>query len=134
MEPNLCGKTILVVEGSLLAGSELAESFGRCGARVHLTANLINAFSLLRRTHFDGAVIDHGLHNEAFDLCTELRDLDVPYICCNAPHRLQRAASRKSDADHALWRLGDMLASRADLEAGYSTITQPAYGATASDN
>jgi hypothetical protein len=116
MAPNLSGKKILIVEGSLLAGAELADAFGRCGARAHLTANVINAFSLLRRSQFDGVVIDHGLHNEAFDLCLELRDLGIPYISCKAPHRLQKAASLKRDADHAVWRLGDMVASRTDLD------------------
>ncbi len=134
MERDLSGKTILIVEGSLLAGGELAAVLSKCGARVHLTTNFINAFSLLRRIPFDGAVVDRGLHNEAFDLCSELRELDIPYICCNAPHRLQKAASRKSDANHTLSRLGDMLASRVHLEAGCSTNMRPAYGATASVN
>ncbi len=116
MAPNLSGKAILIVEGSLLAGAELADALGRCGARAHLTANVINAFSLLRRSRFDAAVIDHGLHNEAFDLCLELRDLGIPYISCKAPHKLQRAASLKRDADHAVWRLGDMIATRTALD------------------
>lgn len=105
MEHNLTGKTILIIEGSLLAGAELRDAFGRAGARVYLTGNVINAFSLLERIRFDGAVIDQGLHNAAFELYSELQDLGIPCICCTAPHRLQKAAARKRDADHVVWRL-----------------------------
>lgn len=102
---DLGGKTILIVEGSLLAGAELADAFHRAGAQVHLTTNIINAFNLLRREPFDGAVVDEGRHNEAFDLCSELRDLGVPYIGCVAPHRLQRATMRARDAEHVVGQL-----------------------------
>lgn len=102
---DLGGKTILIVEGSLLAGTELADAFRRSGANVQLTTNIINAFNLLRREPFDGAVVDQGRHNEAFDLCSELRDLGVPYIGCVAPHRLQRASMRARDAEHVVGQL-----------------------------
>ena len=46
--------------------------------------DLISASSVIERHMFDGAVIDKGLHNQAFDLCTELQLLDVSYITCNA--------------------------------------------------
>ncbi len=106
MDRDLGGKNILIVEGSLLAGGELADAFRRAGADVHLTTNIINAFNLLRRREpFDGAVVDQGRHNEAFDLCSELRDLGIPYIGCVAPHRLQRAAMRARDADHVVGQL-----------------------------
>jgi hypothetical protein len=125
MPHNLSGKNILIVEGSLLAVRELKEAFDRSGAQVYLTANAINAFSLLRRIRFDGAVIDQGLHNEAFDLCSELHDLGVPYICCTAPHQLQNLATRKRDAEHAVWRLDNIVLSRADLRTGYFETNQP---------
>lgn len=132
MERYLSGKTILIIEGSLLAGEEIAEALSRCGARVHLTTNFINAFSLLRRMSFDGAVVDQGLHNEAFDLCSELRELDIPYFCCSAPHRLHTPAARKRDADQIAWRLSEIISGRTDLEAEYCPIKQPAYSASAS--
>jgi hypothetical protein len=115
MGHNLTGKKILVVQGSLLAGAELKDAFDRSGARVYHTHSVINAFNLLRRIRFDGAVVDQGLHNAAFDLCSELHDLRTPYICCAAPHRLQEASARVRDADHAVWRLADIIASRADI-------------------
>lgn len=111
---DLGGKTILIVEGSLLAGAELADAFHRAGAQVHLTTNIINAFNLLRREQFDGAVVDQGRHNEAFDLCGELKDLAVPYICCVAPHRLQKAATKKRDADHAVRQLAGKIFAPAE--------------------
>jgi hypothetical protein len=60
MERNLTDKTILIVQGSLLAGPDIEAAFSRSGARVHLTTNLINAFSLLRRVRFDGALTRTG--------------------------------------------------------------------------
>jgi hypothetical protein len=126
MELNLSGKTILIVQGSLLAGPELRDAFGRSGARVYLTANAINAFSLLRRVRIDGAVVDQGLHNAAFDLCSELQELKVPYICCAAPHQLQKPAARTRDANHAVWRLGDIIASRTDIPGDYGGTGVPA--------
>jgi hypothetical protein len=105
MDRDLSGKSILIVEGSLLAGAELADAFRRAGADVQLTTNIINAFNLLRREQFDGVVVDYGRHNEAFDLCSELRDRGVPYISCAAPHWLQKAAVRIRDADHAVRQL-----------------------------
>lgn len=112
MDRDLDGKTILIVEGSLLAGAELADAFRRAGANVQLTTNIINAFNLLRREPFDGAVVDQGRHNEAFDLCSELRDLGVPYIGCVAPHRLQRAAMRARDAEHVVGQLQSMISNQ----------------------
>lgn len=127
MAPHLGGKTILIVQGSLLAGAELADAFEENGARVHLTSNCINAFDLLRRIKFDGAVIDQGLHNEAFDLCSELRDLAIPYMCCAAPHRLHKLATRKRDADHAVWRMVDVMSKEDRLGAVYAGIGQPRH-------
>lgn len=110
MERNLSGKKILIVEGSLLAGQDLEQAFIRAGAQVYLTANIISAFGLLRSVHFEGAVIDQGLHNEAFDICCELRELGIPEVCCAAPHRLQASAARQRDAEHVVRRLDERIA------------------------
>ena len=48
MERNLSGKNVLIVQGSLIAGSELKDAFERAGARVYITGNLISALNLLR--------------------------------------------------------------------------------------
>jgi hypothetical protein len=119
MERNLSGKNVLIVQGSLIAGSELKDAFERAGARVYLTGNLISAFNLLQRVEFDGAMIDQGLHNEAFDLCMELRELSIPYMCCASPHRLQGLAARVSDADHAVWKLANVLSIADDSFGDY---------------
>lgn len=117
MERNLIGKTILIVEGSLLDGAELAEAVGRAGGRVNLTTNIINAFGLLDRTRFNGALIDQGLHNKSFELYGELRDLGIPYICCAAPHRLQKAAVKRRDAYHAVRQLASVISEEAGAPA-----------------
>jgi DNA-binding response OmpR family regulator len=122
MESKLSGKNILILQGSLLAGSELRDAFMRSGARVFVTENLISAFDLIQRKHFDGAIVDQGLHNEAFDLCTEFQALNIPYICCNAPHRLQGLTARGRDADHAVWKLANVMSSVDDLVGDYVPI------------
>lgn len=109
METELAGKNILIVQGSSLAADALRTALIRAGARVNVTAMPLNAFDLLRRVRFDGAVLDQGLHNEIFDLCEELRDLGVPYILCSTPHRLQGLSARTADAAHAVWRLGHVM-------------------------
>jgi hypothetical protein len=131
MERNLTDKTILIVQGSLLAGPDVEAAFSRSGARVHLTANVINAFSLLRRIRFDGAVVDQGLHNAAFDLCSELQDLEIPYISCAAPHQLQKPAARKRDADHAVWRLGEMISTQTGSPSDWAGARQSASAQSA---
>lgn len=98
MHPNLLGKKILVIKGSLLSARELEAALMEEGARVQTVTNLISAFSIIERETFDGAVIDKGLHNQAFDLCTELKSLDVPYINCSTPHDLQKPSAKKRDA------------------------------------
>jgi len=118
MRQDFSGKTILVVQGSVLEGAELETAFRQSGAQLYLTGNAISAFNLLQRVQFDGAVVDQGLHNAAFDLCSELRDLDVPYICCTTPHRLQSPSVRQREAERAVWRLGDMIARRSEIGAG----------------
>jgi len=113
MQESLNGKKILIVKGSLIASDELQEALASEGARPFLAHNVSHAFELVERIKFDGVMVDHGLHNEAFDLCTELQAGDIPYISCNAPHRLQGWQARKRDAEHAVWKLAHVL-SRVD--------------------
>jgi DNA-binding response OmpR family regulator len=113
MENKLTGKKILIVNGSVLADAELRDALVRLGAKVTVTKNMVSAFDLIARRDFNGAVIDHGLHNEAFDLCTELQALDIPYISANVPHRLQGLEARERDADATAERLANLI----ELEA-----------------
>jgi hypothetical protein len=122
MTRNVSGKTVLIVQGSLLSGSDLEDAFTRSGARVYLTTNIISAFGLLRRIRFDGAVVDQGLHNAAFDLCSELHDVGVPYICCASPHRLQKPGARIREAEHAVRRLDDIISSTIQVPPGFAGL------------
>ena len=109
MESKFAGKNILIVKGSLLADAELRNALVRQGAKVSITGNLVSAFDLVGRKHFDGAVVDHGLHNEAFDLCTEFQALCIPYISASTPHRLQGLAAREREAEVTVQRLANIL-------------------------
>lgn len=121
---ELAGKNVLIVEGSLLSTPELKEALEEAGATAIVTANLISAFSLLERVKFDGAVIDQTLHNEAFDLCTELMSVGTPYISCNAPHRLQGASARKRAAQLAAEKLVRLLTEVDEPEIETGILSQ----------
>jgi hypothetical protein len=124
MELNLTGRNVLIVEGSSVASDALNDAFNRAGARVYLTGKVITAFDLVQRVRFDGAVLDQGIHNEVFELCEELRESGIPYICCNAPHRLQGMDARRHDAEHAVWRLHSMMQRNEVLEAHTIGVSQ----------
>ena len=117
MELNLTGKNILIVEGSLVASDPLKKAFNRAGARVYITGKVITAFDMVQRVRFDGAVLDQGMHNEVFELCEELREAGIPYICCNAPNRLQGIDARRRDAEHAVWRVHSVMQRNEVIEA-----------------
>jgi hypothetical protein len=121
---DLTGKTILVVEGSLLSTVELKQALEDAGAAVCVTTNLISAFGLLDRMRFDGAMIDQALHNEASDLCTELRSVDTPYICCNAPHRLQGMGARQRAARLAAERLSRLISEEGDCRVDAGVLSE----------
>lgn len=113
MHEVLNGKKVLIVEGSLIASGDLQEALHQQGARPFIAHNVTAAFALVERIKFDGVIVDYGLHNEAFDFCTELQAVDIPYVSCKAPHRLQGWQARKRDAEHAAWKLAHVL-SRLD--------------------
>lgn len=117
MESQLNGKTVLIVEGSSLAGDALAEAFRRAGSRIHVTGNILSAFDMVGRLKIDAAVLDHGLHNEVFELCEEFRELKIPFVTCSTPHRLQGLEARRKDASHVAWRLESVMKSRSVPDA-----------------
>ncbi len=129
MKVNLVGKTILIVEGSLLATDSLKAALFDAGARVHSTATILNAFDLVSRTTVDGVIMDQGLHNEVFDLCEELRAQKVPYLCAHTPHRLQGIEARKREAEHTVWKLRDRMQSEPiSVSSAGSTHSPPCEG------
>ena len=120
MHHKLSGKKVLIVKGSLLVPFAVATALTERGAKTVTATNIISAFSLLEREMFDAAVIDKGLHNEAFDLCAELKSLGVPFVLANAPHELQRPAMQMSAACDLVAKLVRRLQARSQDQ------TQPA--------
>ena len=98
MQHKLSRKKVLIVKGSLLVPFALETALSERGATAVTVTNIISAFSLIERGVIDAAVIDKGLHNEAFDLCAELKSLGIPYVLADAPHELQRPAMQMSAA------------------------------------
>jgi hypothetical protein len=115
MANTFLSKAILIVKGPRLATGELQSELESRGANV-VIADVEFAFSVLNHLHFDGAIIDGELQNEAFDLCTELQALYVPYISVTNPHCLQKFASQARDVENALNRLVEVISRHKDID------------------
>lgn len=136
MQNRLSGKKILIVKGSLLVPFALEMALAERGARAFTATNIISAFSLIERETFDAAVIDKGLHNEAYDLCAELKSFDIPYILATAPHELQKPAAQMSAACDLAAELAGRLQTREraspQSESSVSAARYPAVKGMAS--
>jgi hypothetical protein len=122
MEGILAGKKILIVEGLTLTSAEIREGLANEMAQAFVARGVAAAFRLLDRVRFDAVIIDHSLHNEAIDLCIELRTEGVPYVSCRAPNSWQGWSARKRDAEYAVEKVRGVL-SRIPVgypEAAYS--------------
>jgi hypothetical protein len=84
------------------------------------------AFRLLDRISFDAVIIDHCLHNEAVDLCIELRTESIPYVSCRAPNSWQGWSVRKREADAAVRKLEGLFARAAVSAAEWGGRSPPA--------
>lgn len=111
----LLSKSILIVRGPRLATGKLQAGLESRGANV-VVADVEFAFSVLKHLHFDGAIIDGELENEAFDLCTEFQALYVPYISVTSPHCLQKAAAQMRDVEKAANRLAEVIFRHRDTD------------------
>jgi hypothetical protein len=105
MKENFAGRTILILKGATLAERALRQAFSRRGAHVIVTSNLICAFNVLQRRSVEAVVVDHSLHNEAFDFCTELQALNIPYIHASSPHRWRGFVERGEEAEAIVARV-----------------------------
>ena len=110
MEDLLNGRKVLIVEGLTLSSQEIREALAEKGAQVFVARGVAAAFRLLDRINFDAVIIDHSLHNEAVDLCIELRTESIPYVSCRAPNSWQGWSVRKREADAAVRKLEDLFA------------------------
>jgi hypothetical protein len=109
MESVLAGKNILIVEGLTLTSAEIKERLADETAKAFVARGVAAAFRLLDRVRFDAVIIDHSLHNEAIDLCIELRTEGIPYVSCRAPNSWQGWSARKRDAEYAVEKLRGVL-------------------------
>ena len=109
MEGILAGKNILIVEGLTLTSAEIREVLANEKAQGFVARGVSAAFRLLDRVRFDAVIIDRSLHNEAIDLCIELRTEGVPYVSCRAPNSWQGWSARKRDAEYAVEKLRGVL-------------------------
>jgi hypothetical protein len=109
MESVLAGKNILIVEGLTLTSAEIREGLANEKAQAFVARDVAAAFRLLDRVRFDAVLIDHSLHNEAIDLCIELRREGIPHVSCRSPNSWQGWSARKRDAEYAVEKLRGVL-------------------------
>ena len=109
MESILAGRKILIVEGLTLTSAEIREVLANEKAQAFVARDVAAAFRLLDRVRFDAVLIDHSLHNEAIDLCIELRSEGIPHVSCRAPNSWQGWSARKRDAGYAVEKLRGVL-------------------------
>ena len=109
MESVLAGKNILIVEGLTLTSAEIREVLANEKAQAFVARGVAAAFRLLDRVRFDAVLIDHSLHNEAIDLCIELRTEGIPHVSCRAPNSWQGWSARKRDAEYAVEKVTGVL-------------------------
>jgi hypothetical protein len=123
MESILAGRKILIVEGLTLTSAEIREVLANDEkAQAFVARDVAAAFRLLDRVRFDAVLIDHSLHNEAIDLCIELRSEGIPHVSCRAPNSWQGWSARKRDAGYAVEKLRGVL-SRVSVGFPHATST-----------
>jgi soluble lytic murein transglycosylase-like protein len=120
MESILSGRKILIVEGLTLTSAEIREVLANEKAQAFVARDVAAAFRLLDRVRFDAVLIDHSLHNEAIDLCIELRSEGIPHVSCRAPNSWQGWSARKRDAEYAVEKLRGVLSR---IPVGYADAT-----------
>lgn len=81
MNPHiLSGRSVLVVEGKSDEGTKLRSSLVRLGAAVHVVGNVHTAMMLMKRKRIDGAILDCVEHGASLPLCSQLAELNVPFM------------------------------------------------------
>jgi hypothetical protein len=132
MEDLLNGRNVLIVEGLTLSSQEIREALAEQGAHVFVAHGVAAAFRLLDGIRFDAVIIDHSLHNEAVDLCIELRTESIPYVSCRAPNSWQGWSVRKREAEAAARKLENLFSRAAGGAPGLagSREERPSSGAT----
>ena len=118
MEDLLNGRKVLIVEGLTLSSQEIREVLANQGAHVFVAHGVAAAFRLLDRIRFDAVIIDHSLHNEAVDLCIELRTESIPHVSCRAPNSWQGWSVRKREAEAAARKLENLFSRAAVSSPG----------------
>ena len=125
MEDLLNGRKVLIVEGLTLSSQEIREALAEKRAHVFVARGVADAFRLLDRTSFDAVIIDHSLHNEAVDLCIELRTESIPYVSCRAPNSWQGWSVRRREAEAAARKLEDLFARANSCPAEWAGSRPP---------
>lgn len=81
MNPHtLNGRSVLVVEGKSEEGTKLRLSLIQLGAAVHVVGNVHTAMMLMKRKRIDGAILDCIEHGASLPLCSQLAELNVPFM------------------------------------------------------
>ena len=97
---DLTGQSLLIVEGPMLSTAELADSFREHHADVRIAPDLPSAFQALEQSIPNAVILDFTVCQMASAFLAELAALDIPYVYCGGPNRLQRSAVKAASAEN----------------------------------
>jgi light-regulated signal transduction histidine kinase (bacteriophytochrome) len=86
-EPSTClradlrGKSLLLVEDSMMIALDAQTMLQNCGAEVELAATTLDARRAIRLNRFDAAILDVNLYTEtSFGIAEDLQERQIPFV------------------------------------------------------
>ena len=78
---DLTGKSLLLVEDSMMIALDAQSMLQNCGAEVELAASSVDARRAIKLNRFDAAILDVNLYTEtSFVVAEDLQDLAIPFV------------------------------------------------------
>ena len=78
---DLAGKSLLLVEDSMMIALDAQTMLQNCGAEVEVAATARDARRALKFNHFDAAILDVNLYTEtSFAVAEDLQERSIPFI------------------------------------------------------
>ena len=78
---DLKGKSLLLVEDSMMIALDAQAMLQNCGAEVELAATIADARRAMNLNTFDAAILDVNLYTEtSFAIAEDLQDREIPFV------------------------------------------------------
>ena len=81
LRADLTGKSLLLVEDSMMIALDAQSMLQNCGAEVELVATTIDARRAIKLNKFDAAILDVNLYTEtSFPIAEDLQEQAIPFV------------------------------------------------------